>query len=113
MFQACPDFKGIKTLRISLLRLEISFKLALISKGLRLCNNGVFGFLGCFKLALISKGLRPNEVLRFEWQISFKLALISKGLRQNAMTKLAVFSLFQACPDFKGIKTLSPYGLHD
>ena len=36
----------------------------------------------------------------------FKLALISKGLRLGDGTTQILQQLFQACPDFKGIKTL-------
>ena len=84
-FQACPDFKGIKT----------NFALTLADDALG------------FKLALISKGLRRgghNFPLK-TW--SFKLALISKGLRQCPLDGFGVGFGFQACPDFKGIKTIA------
>ena len=41
----------------------IGFKLALISKGLRLRKKYDRHFLDRFKLALISKGLRPEKRL--------------------------------------------------
>ncbi len=58
MFQACPDFKGIKTRILGRFGCATGFKLALISKGLRLpMTNTLLNRQG-FKLALISKGLR-------------------------------------------------------
>ncbi len=46
-----------------------------------------------------------NEVFRFQGR--FKLALISKGLRLALPLGVCPANLFQACPDFKGIKTFS------
>ncbi len=60
VFQACPDFKGIKTGLRAGLRTMPSFKLALISKGLRPLLASANAEAASFKLALISKGLRPD-----------------------------------------------------
>ena len=83
LFQACPDFKGIKT-------------------GQYLRGRAWW----CFKLALISKGLRRHEKWTQFHSCRFKLALISKGLRLAWAHKLMIAWTFQACPDFKGIKTI-------
>ncbi len=105
VFQACPDFKGIKTNYGQRRRFCQRFKLALISKGLRrlamlwlCCTRG-------FKLALISKGLRLRLEITPCKGFCFKLALISKGLRPGVAFRVEVPGPFQACPDFKGIKT--------
>ncbi len=84
LLQASPDFKGIKTpAGYSIRPLELRFKPALISKGLRL-SIGRWASYG---------------------RLRFKPALISKGLRLNTIAlQLAIVGL-QASPDFKGIKT--------
>ena len=66
-------------------------------------------FAVSFKLALISKGLRPASVVASAAISSFKLALISKGLRPWPAIKVYASKAFQACPDFKGIKTDGPW----
>ena len=81
-FQACPDFKGIKTNPLD-----------------RFC------MLNCFKLALISKGLRHSLAA---WRVpskSFQACPDFKGIKTTALAVLLGLDLFQACPDFKGIKT--------
>ena len=83
-FQACPDFKGIKTTCRRVARqCHQGFKLALISKGLRPVYCQGLDALGSFKLALISKGLRRLSFGHLFQMPGFKLALISKGLRRN------------------------------
>ena len=62
------------------------FKLALISKGLRLQQMPHHAGKVRFKLALISKGLRRLERDFLILIAGFKLALISKGLRLHVLT---------------------------
>ena len=85
----------------------IGFKLALISKGLRRLVPIDDKRSARFKLALISKGLRLVWQVWFPLFARFKLALISKGLRLSPLAQALHCSRFQACPDFKGIKTVS------
>ena len=66
-----------------IVRAFFSFKLALISKGLRQAPPVFLDPGDRFKLALISKGLRRFVFPTFRWPSGFKLALISKGLRRN------------------------------
>ena len=103
-FQACPDFKGIKTPNRSSLCEFRGFKLALISKGLRPLQNRWPMAEKRFKLALISKGLRPSVLGASSFFSRFKLALISKGLR---LTKSFVFkgnSSFKLALISKGLR---------
>ena len=96
--------KGLRLRERISLRIPPRFKLALISKGLRRDESQAFQFFDRFKLALISKGLRPAPPVRIRFPPSFKLALISKGLRRHDVSFRGEL-MFQACPDFKGIKT--------
>ena len=76
VFQACPDFKGIKT--SSPVTMLVALKR--------------------FKLALISKGLRHNFSDRHDISLSFKLALISKGLRQQRVDVVDVDQQVSSLP---------------
>ncbi|MBS7350532.1 MAG: hypothetical protein KIG95_10340, partial [Comamonas sp.] len=59
-----------------------------------------------FKLALISKGLRQYAFNgSFQPFQCFKLALISKGLRLEVIDHEILQEKFKACADFKGINT--------
>ena len=81
-FQACPDFKGIKTPFNTLALCAKAFQACPDFKGIKtMFQVGDLGLGAGFKLALISKGLRLCR-----WKLPEKPA-------------------FQACPDFKGIKT--------
>ena len=104
LFQACPDFKGIKTLTSDSYDDLFGFKLALISKGLRPWTWCSSAMSNCFKLALISKGLRrvPRMVYRLKL---FQACPDFKGIKTLFSYKILLMLRFQACPDFKGIKT--------
>ena len=81
-FQATPDFKGIKT-----------------DRGVDAVNA-----LG-FRPPLISKGLRLHALGRLYIDARFRPPLISKGLRPLKHKTIPIGVVFQATPDFKGIKT--------
>ena len=84
----------------------LSFKPALISKGLRPLAMPRVPILLRFKPALISKGLRLPVGKRNLCDPGFKPALISKGLRHRENFAFALANKFQTSPDFKGIKTV-------
>ena len=57
-----------------------------------------------FKLALISKGLRLPPGFPFEL-FGFQACPDFKGIKTGLRVLLPFRVAFQACPDFKGIKT--------
>ena len=98
-FQACPDFKGIKTRAVRGFCF-LGFQACPDFKGIK-TPLALFGGrrVRCFKLALISKGLRPMACAMAFSAMGFKLALISKGLRPQLEPKIKNILQFQACPD--------------
>ena len=105
LLQASPDFKGIKTTARTRCALYlVSFKPALISKGLRRSHRD-----GHFQHPLQAspdfKGIKTHCLSRRIERYGFKPALISKGLRPHSILVPKSRSMLQASPDFKGIKT--------
>ena len=75
-FPGSPEFKGIKTCRLSHGLLLACFQVALNSKGLRqIVFDGVESDVP-FQLALNSKGLRRRILQHAVCRLAFQLALI-------------------------------------
>ena len=74
---------------------------------MRHVSNGIF-FKG-FKLALISKGLRLAGKVNING-VGFQACPDFKGIKTSLVVEFAFHGVFQACPDFKGIKTFLPRG---
>ena len=107
MFQATPDFKGIKTKSSSLATHSfMGFRPPLISKGLRLRGAGKPGRNSGFRPPLISKGLRQIHRSAFAYARWFQATPDFKGIKTRQPRALFAPAMrFQATPDFKGIKT--------
>ena len=92
MFQACPDFKGIKTLFARSLGSAQRFQACPDFKGIKTMPPGVRGVPQRFKLALISKGLknarkqnRPFRAcfaVRVVWSIKNQNRFVARWLQQ-------------------------------
>ena len=64
-FQTSPDFKGIKTLRGVTVTVSHLFQTSPDFKGIKTHIKPMFGGKVSFKPALISKGLRPFKSFHF------------------------------------------------
>ena len=104
-FQACPDFKGIKTSLCPIIRSALSFKLALISKGLRLCAILTLGVIPRFQACPDFKGIKTYPSHQCPQQVAFQACPDFKGIKTRHCVHVFQCKKFQACPDFKGIKT--------
>ena len=82
MFQACPDFKGIKTLVLGLILHGVLFQACPDFKGIKTASLSTFA------------------------EILFQACPDFKGIKTAwVWSELSTLVAFQACPDFKGIKT--------
>ena len=104
-FQACPDFKGIKTALAWAVAVTMLFQACPDFKGIKTLHEVEYVGHNCFKLALISKGLRPSAFAALDSAAAFQACPDFKGIKTKTMWSCRCFRKFQACPDFKGIKT--------
>ena len=105
--QACPEFKGIKTVVSPNTASAQMLQACPEFKGIKTPQRAeIVGGL-CFKLALNSKGLKNQINYRFQLIIGFKLALNLKGLRPIFIIKSAMLHPLQDCPETNKMKTPS------
>ncbi len=107
MFQACPDFKGIKTESQTCAWKRCLFQACPDFKGIKTPPGNTADARSPFQACPDFKGIKTRWPCPMPLLRRFKLALISKGLRPQRVVAGARQAGFQACPDFKGIKTIS------
>ena len=109
VLQASPDFKGIKTARQAQLPQQVVLQASPDFKGIKtVLQCGNWDYLS-FKPALISKGLRLLTMFN-EFYNMLQASPDFKGIKTFLDVGFTIVKRLQASPDFKGIKTNSPIG---
>ena len=108
VFQATPDFKGIKTYSLhGFHHSRLKFQATPDFKGIKTARHLTFAIVYCFRPPLISKGLRRLYLRQIgQLLIGFRPPLISKGLRRRL--KRAAFAAYGFRPPLisKGLRLL-------
>ena len=103
--QACPEFKGIKTALLRVHVLYYGFKLALNSKGLRLCVAVWLDAGTRLQACPEFKGIKTDGRSFGRWKFRLQACPEFKGIKTSPCATCLRYSVLQACPEFKGIKT--------